>query len=268
MYFLIEKFGIPLGWLLGAATVFLRYAFLSGIAFCIFYVLKRRSWLKYKIQQRFPNQKHIWSEVLHSASTAVVFALMGIGIYFARAAGYTRIYTDINTYGWAYLVLSIALMVILHDTYFYWMHRLMHHPRLFMLLHRVHHHSRNPTPWASLSFHPLEAVLEFGIIPLGICFIPFHPLALFLFTVWSLFFNVTGHLGYELFPKGFVRHPVWKWMNTSTHHNMHHQRSNCNYGLYFNFWDRVMGTNDRRYEAVFESIKSRAAASEPLVNKA
>jgi len=49
-------------------------------------------------------------------------------------------------------------------------------------------------------------------------------------------------------------------MNTSTHHNMHHQRSNCNYGLYFNFWDRVMGTNDSRYELEFERIKERQRA--------
>lgn len=257
MNFLIEKFGIPVGWLLGAIAVFVRYTVLAGTAFLIFYVIKRRSLLKYKIQQRFPDQKHIWSEVLHSAATAVIFAGMGIGVYYARKAGYTQIYTDISRYGWGYFAFSFVFMVVLHDAYFYWMHRLMHHPRLFMLLHRVHHYSRNPTPWASLSFHPLEAVLEFGIIPIAILFVPFHPLALFVFTAWSLFFNVAGHLGYELFPKGFVRHPVWKWMNTSTHHNMHHQRSNCNYGLYFNFWDRVMGTNDSRYEAVFEGIKER-----------
>jgi len=262
MYFLIEKFGIPLGWLLGALTVFLRYAFWAGTAFVIFYGIKRQAWLKYKIQQRFPDQKHIWSEVQHSAYTALVFALMGVGVYFAREAGYTKIYSDIGAYGWWYLLLSFAGLVLLHDTYFYWMHRLMHHPKLFMLLHRVHHQSRNPTPWASLSFHPLEAVLEFGILPIALFVMPMHPLVLLVFSVWTLFFNITGHLGYELFPKGFVRHPIWKWLNTSTHHNMHHQRSNCNYGLYFNFWDRVMGTNDRRYEAVFENIKARQELEE------
>jgi len=260
MYFFIEKFGIPLGGLLGAATVFLRYAFMAGAAFLIFYVVKRRSWLKYKIQQRFPDPKHIWSEVLHSASTALIFALMGICIYCAREAGVTRIYTDVSAYGWGYFAFSFVFMVVLHDTYFYWMHRVMHHPKVFMLTHRVHHNSRNPTPWASLSFQPLEAVLEFGIIPIAILCVPFHPLALLLFAVWSLFFNVTGHLGYELFPKGFVRHPVWKWMNTSTHHNMHHQRANCNYGLYFNFWDRMMETNDSRYEVEFERIKERQSS--------
>ena len=57
------------------------------------------------------------------------------------------------------------------------------------------------------------------------------------------FMNVLGHLGFELYPKGFTTHWLGKWNNTSTHHNMHHKYYNCNYGLYFNIWDRIMGTN-------------------------
>ena len=39
MYFFLEKFGIPLGGLIGAATIFLRYAFMAGVAFFVFYAL-------------------------------------------------------------------------------------------------------------------------------------------------------------------------------------------------------------------------------------
>ena len=39
-------------------------------------------------------------------------------------------------YGWpAYLGLTAA-MIVAHDTYFYWAHRFMHHPRLFRHFHR------------------------------------------------------------------------------------------------------------------------------------
>jgi sterol desaturase/sphingolipid hydroxylase (fatty acid hydroxylase superfamily) len=54
--------------------------------------------------------------------------------------------------------------------------------------------------------------------------------------------NVMGHLGYEIFPKGFINSSIGKWQNTSTNHNIHHQESNYNFGLYFTFWDRIMGT--------------------------
>jgi len=66
--------------------------------------------------------------------------------------------------------------------------------------------------------------------------------------------NVMGHLGYELFPKGFASHRLFKWHNTSTHHNMHHRLVKCNYGLYFNFWDRVMSTNHPAYEESFDQV--------------
>ena len=35
---------------------------------------------------------------------------------------------------------------------------------------------------------------------------------------------------------------------------MHHRLVKCNYGLYFNFWDRVMKTNHPHYE---ESILTK-----------
>src|SRR3546814_2958407 len=47
---------------------------------------------------------------------------------------------------------------LLHDSFFYWTHRLLHRPRWFRLAHAVHHESRPPTAWAAMSFHPIEAV--------------------------------------------------------------------------------------------------------------
>lgn len=252
MFYLIEKFGLLNGYMIGVVAVFLRYALFAGSAFLVFYVLGKQNFSKYKIQQRYPKTARILHEIQHSAYTALVFGLMGVGIYFLKSAGYTSIYTDVKEYGWWYLIGSFFFLTFLHDTYFYWTHRFMHHRNVFPLLHKVHHVSNNPTPWASLSFHPLEAIVEIGIVPIAILFIPFHPLVLFLFAIWSLFFNVMGHLGYELFPKGFVNHPIGRWLNTSTHHNMHHARSNCNYGLYYNFWDTMMGTNAPDYKEKFE----------------
>ena len=30
---------------------------------------------------------------------------------------------------------------------------------------------------------------------------------------------------------------------TATHHQLHHDKYNCNYGLYFRLWDRLLGTD-------------------------
>lgn len=252
MELLIEHFGLGSTWVMGSLLIFLRYVLFAGTAFFAFYVVWKQRFFSKKIQRRFPKTTRIWHEIEHSLVTAIVFMLVLIGIYFLRKAGYTQMYSDVAAYGWGYLIGSFFLLTIIHDTYFYWVHRLMHHPTLFRHLHRVHHVSNNPTPWASFSFHPFESFLEIGILPLVVLVLPLHPIALIAFSIWSLLFNILGHLGYELYPRGFVRHPILKWLNTSTHHNLHHARFNCNYGLYYNFWDRWMQTNAPDYEQQFE----------------
>ncbi len=261
MMYLLEKFGPLLGWALGVVFVFVRYSFFAGSLFLVFYVIWKKKLQKFKIQQKFPDAKKVLHEIQHSVYTVMVFGLLGVGIYALNLRGLTKIYTDIPEYGWGYLVFSFFLLTLIHDTYFYWMHRLIHLPKLFPVFHKVHHIANNPTPWASLCFHPLEALLEIGIVPLTVLIIPLHPMVLLAFATWSLFFNMMGHLGYELFPKGFVEHPIGRWINSSTHHNMHHARSNCNYGLYYNFWDRWMGTNAPDYHATFHKIKEYQQSS-------
>lgn len=257
MQILIEHFGwLPAGFLAGL-IVFLRYALFAGIGYAIFYGWKQGNYLHRKIQQKLPSWKLIRHELSHSLLSAFVFGIVALGIYGLRLLGWSKVYLDVSDFGWAYLVGSFVLLVLLHDTYFYWVHRAMHHPKLFRIFHLVHHRSNNPTPWASLAFHPLEALVEIAIVPLLVVIIPFHPLVLVAFASWSLVWNIVGHLGYELFPAGWVDHPILQWLNTSTHHNMHHKFSKGNYGLYFNWWDHWMGTNHPEYKEQFRTISVR-----------
>lgn len=185
-------------------------------------------------------------------------------IFLKQSADIGRIYHNFGDYPWWYFAFSLVMLVVAHDTYFYWMHRLIHHPRLFAQVHRVHHLSHNPTPFASFSFHPLESALEFAIIPILVLVVPVHTSALFLFTLWSTAFNIMGHCGFEIFPAGFARSAAFCWINTPTHHNLHHQDGRYNYSLYFNCWDRWMGTNHPRYRDQLEEVvrgKSKAAIS-------
>jgi Delta7-sterol 5-desaturase len=44
---------------------------------------------------------------------------------------------------------------------------------------------------------------------------------------------------------------------------MHHRHMGSNYGLYFTFWDRLMGTMALDYEEVFHEVTSRPAPHGP-----
>jgi uncharacterized protein (DUF2147 family) len=137
------------------------------------------------------------------------------------------------------------------------MHRAVHHPALFKHIHLLHHKSVNPSPWTSYSFHLFEGILEAMIAPIILLLIPMHPLALLLFTFAGFAINVYGHLGYEIAPK-WLRHSfLFKIMNTSIHHNMHHSKFKGNYGLYFRIWDRLMKTEHPDYVQEYDAIQKR-----------
>ncbi len=240
-------------------VVFLRYLALAAIAFLIFYMVRREAWRFRRIQHRFPGRTDYWREVSYSIITAFIFAAVGYVVFLTPLEQFTQVYYDIDQYGRGWFWTSVLLMIVVHDTYFYWTHRLMHERKIFPLVHKVHHLSTNPSPWAAMAFHPLEAIIEALVIVVITFAFPVHPLAIGLFLLFMIY-NVYGHLGYELYPKGFSRTAVGRWINTNVNHNLHHQHFRGNYGLYFLFWDRIMGTLQAGYDEHFDKIQSRRPA--------
>jgi len=235
-----------------------RYLLIAGLAFLICYVLLRRVIAAKKIQDRFPARKDYAREIFFSLLTVFIMAFIpALVLGSPEMAKQTKFYMDIDQHSTLYFILAFPLMAIMHDTYFYWMHRLMHHPAVFKIVHLVHHKSTNPSPFAAYAFHPLEAIVEAGIFIVFVFTIPVHLYHLLFFFLFMIMYNVYGHLGWELYPKGFSRHWLGKWINTSVNHNQHHQYFRGNYGLYFLFWDRMMGTIRKDYEERFDEVKSK-----------
>lgn len=223
----------------------LGYFLVAGTAYFIFYRVSNSKLLALKIQKIFPTKRVIKNELYYSLRTIFIWAIGGTLILIAVKNDYTRIYMDISSYGWSYIAFTIVLMVIIHDAYFYWLHRLMHHPKIYKYTHVTHHKFTNPTPWSAFSFGPTEAILQFGIIPLFVFAIPLHWSAITIFILNMTAINVLGHLGFELFSKRYITTWFGKLSNTSTHHNRHHVLMKYNFSLYFIFWDRWMNTEEK-----------------------
>lgn len=239
----------------------IRYGFLAGLAWLLGYVFFKRRWLHRKIVARFPASSEVRREIAYSLLSLVIFSLSaGLTAQLVRQ-GWTQFYWKISDHGWTWFWVSIGATIILHDTWFYWTHRLMHHKRLFPYFHRVHHLSHNPSPWASYAFDPSEAVVQAAIFPLAVLVMPMHPLAFVIFMGWQITFNVIGHTGYEIHPRWLMDSWLGHILNTPTNHAMHHEKLRGNYGLYFNVWDRLMGTNHHDYEARFREVTSRPSAA-------
>lgn len=192
-------------------------------------------------------------EILSSMRTVVVYAFVTLAILVGRETGI--ILLSIENAALTTILWQFAVIVVAHDAYFYWMHRAMHHKRLFRATHLHHHKSRTPTPWTAYSFTTIEAVLEVAFVPIFLLItsqleIAYAAFAILAFIWHQMIRNVMAHAGSELFPAGWVDNPWTSWISTTTHHDLHHSDRN-NYGFYFTWWDRWMGTEHPRYRQEF-----------------
>ncbi|UTA47096.1 sterol desaturase family protein [Simiduia sp. 21SJ11W-1] len=244
-----------MAWLAIFTVDTLRYFAGVGVVLFVLFVLARRWSERRRIQQRRATGADVRREITWSLVTTAVFALVGLFTMRVEQSGYSLIYMEVAERGWVYTVLSVPLVLIVHDAYFYWVHRFMHHPKLFKRFHRLHHLSRTPTSWASYSFAPGEAVVMALFMPLVVVLMPLHVGVIFIFLAVMIVRNAMGHCGVEFHPHWWVDTPL-DALTTPTHHDLHHQKFNGNYALYFTWWDRWMGTELPGYKAAFK----RAAA--------
>ena len=247
-------------WPIIALNDFLRYAIAASLLASILFVF-RRMLAQRRIQDRHAGWKDIRREVTYSLLTIVIFSLVGFGTYFGGQHGLFRLSAEMPTL-WSGLF-DFVVIVLAHDTYFYWAHRTMHHPRLYRHFHRLHHRSVTPTPWTAYSFAPLEAVVEAAFLPLIFLFLESSHIVVFAFTSHMIVRNVIGHAGVELFPKRWLQWPIARLITTTTHHDLHHSGFRWNYGLYFTWWDRLMGTEHPHYrERFLASVANNTANDE------
>jgi sterol desaturase/sphingolipid hydroxylase (fatty acid hydroxylase superfamily) len=235
----------------------LRYVIGAGGTFLVVNVLMRRFLARRQIRSERPGGKQIRWEILASLRTVLIFSLVGFGIALAAQHGLLNVYRDPAALGWPYFALNVVMLIVAHDAWFYWTHRLMHRPRLYRWFHRLHHRSNNPTPWTSYSFDASEALVNAIYLPIALILMPTSVLAAFIFTAHMMLRNAIGHCGYEVFPARADGRPLFDWLTTVTHHDLHHARAGTNFGFYFTFWDRMMGTEDPDYHVRFAGAVGR-----------
>jgi sterol desaturase/sphingolipid hydroxylase (fatty acid hydroxylase superfamily) len=195
--------------------------------------------------------QQIRSEIKNTLIMLIVTAPLTLVIAILYANGATKLTADASTIGWPWIAATFVGLLLFNDAWFYFWHRLFHHPKLFRYVHAVHHKSIDVNPFSSYSFHWFEGlILGAWALPVVLIFPIYLPMLGALHAV-GLANNVMSHLGYEFFPRWLLRVPLLRWMNTSTFHNQHHSSFKGNYALMFRFWDRMLGTELPNYEKAF-----------------
>ena len=229
-----------------------RYFIIAGFFQLFFYQWQKQKWISRRLGKKEVEGKQFKKEVMWSMITAAIFAVTGTATGIVWQKGYTGVYTSVDQYGWFYLPVSLIISMLVHETYYYWLHRWMHKPAVFRIIHKIHHDSNTTSAWTAFSFHPLEALLQAIILPVIIIFLPMHLYVLLLQLTLMTFSSVINHLEIETYPPNFHKHLIGKWIIGATHHSLHHKQFRYNYGLYFTFWDKLTRTESPRFPMLFE----------------
>jgi lathosterol oxidase len=157
---------------------------------------------------------------------------------------YTNLYSDWNKYPAWYIPVSFFLVLFAYDTTFYWGHRVLHRYNWFYkYMHIIHHASKQPNPFTSFSFNPLEICFNYFIFLLVAMAIPMHFEVLKAFFTFNMLFSIYHHTGYEVVPR-----KVNVWLNryvglvTPSYHNIHHSKYKYHFSFVFTYWDKICGT--------------------------
>ena len=234
-----------------------RYLLIAGLFYGIFYIWFPAKWKNRKLSSKNYKPGQFKRELSWSSLTAVIFSVTGTFTILLWQNGYTSVYNDLMAFGWWYLPISLLIVMLIHETYYYWIHRLMHHPKIFRIVHKVHHDSNTTSPFTAFSFHPLEGCLQAIILPVLLILIPMHPLVVILQLTIMTFSSVINHLDIEIYPDNFHKHFIGKWLIGATHHSLHHKQFRYNYGLYFTIWDKWKKTESPAYKELFEEKTKR-----------
>ena len=223
-----------------------RYVVFALLAWLLLHVLLRKR-LAHRLVGDWPRRPDLLREISYSIATVGVFAAIASLVLALVVSGHAEIYMDPRKYGLAWLVLSLPLLVIWHDTYFYWTHCLLHTRWLLRRVHFVHHRSRHPSPFAAYAFHPVEALLNGLVMLLALLLVPLNGYVLVTFGILEMMRAAYSHATVETMPRGFARHWFWGRFVTTTHHHLHHEAVRGNYALWFTWWDRWCATERADY---------------------
>jgi sterol desaturase/sphingolipid hydroxylase (fatty acid hydroxylase superfamily) len=197
-----------------------------------------------KIQARRESREQIRRDLHQSLRSLALIAVMFGAGYWA----YARMGWGIRAASPSVLSIAVSFIVsmLLFDTWFYWLHRLIHSRWLFRTVHLWHHRTSAPEVWSNNSDLLLDTLFLQSYWLAAHFLIPIAPAVLAAHKLYDQFTGAMGHCGYE--HAGRIAWPPSPILSV-THHDQHHRFAACNYATHFSLWDRMLGTLHPSHDA-------------------
>ncbi|HPE25749.1 MAG TPA: sterol desaturase family protein [Albidovulum sp.] len=261
------------GWILWLHLVNSGGIFLLFGSIEFFYYVKRKQENRFKYNHKFPSEQPsdvFWFKSQNLDNFLRTF-LISIPLWtlieaftlWCFANGYA-LWLGPDTH-WLWLAVLILLVPAIHEVHFFCGHWLIHQGVLYKWIHSIHHNSINPSPWSSMSMHPVEAAFFFSEMMWHLL-IPSNPFVA-LFQVTSTAYGaVVGHIGFDRLEmtdkNGVVTHAYT--------HYLHHKYFEVNYGgdglvpldKWFGTWHDGTKAADEQMKERFRKKKERVKAKQ------
>jgi sterol desaturase/sphingolipid hydroxylase (fatty acid hydroxylase superfamily) len=256
------------GWALrlyavNALAIFVMYGSVE-----LFYYVKRKQGTRFKYNAKFPaespsdvfwfksqNIDNFLRTFFFSVPLWTVVEVVFLWCFASGRAPWLR-WSDHPVY----LALLVLVAPAIHEVHFFCIHRLIHTPLLYKWVHSVHHNSVNPSPWSSLSMHPVEGFL-YHAVAFWHLVIPSNPIVALFQLHLAGFGAINGHIGFEkleLAKNSTLDSHAWA-------HYLHHKYFEVNYGgdglipldKWLGTWHDGTKDGETRMQARFQKKKAR-----------
>lgn len=232
-------------WIVRLFVVNCLAVFLFYGAFELQLYIRRTQGTRFKYNPKFPAdhrskaflfERQTLDAMIRAFGTGVpIWTAFQVLVLHAQAAGYVPS-LDFADHP-VYLVCLMLVLPLIHEAHFFLIHRLIHIPLLYRWVHCVHHRSVNPSPWSSLSMHPMEHILYFATAAYHLI-LPSNPILVIYQLHMAGFGAVVGHVGFDK-----VEVTAEKAIDSHAFaHYLHHKYFEVNYGDGLVPFDKWFGT--------------------------
>jgi sterol desaturase/sphingolipid hydroxylase (fatty acid hydroxylase superfamily) len=246
-----------------SAAIFVMYGSIE-----LFYYVRRKQGSRFKYNAKFPAEQPsdvFWFKSQNIDNFIRTF-LSGITMW--TAVEVLLLWAFANGYapwiGWSenpiYLAALVLVAPAIHEVHFFIIHRAIHWPPLYKYIHSVHHNSVNPSPWSSLSMHPVETFI-YHADAFWHLIIPSNPIVALFQLHMAGFGAVNGHIGFD-------KLEITKGSSVDSHayaHYLHHKYFEVNYGgdglvpldKWFGTWHDGSAEGEAQMDARFKKKRDR-----------
>lgn len=219
-------------------TPFVLLLILAEIAWCV--------WRK--------NGYYEFQDSIASLGTAIINQCVNVAVSFLWLPALAWLYAH-STWKLEATPLNAVLLFLGVDFLFYWFHRFGHRTNIGWAAHMPHHSTEEMNYAVALRASVTQRFFSFFF---------YWPLALVGFAPEWVVAMVAFHLVLQLLPHTRVvtklPHFIESWMNTPSHHRVHHARNDRyldkNYGGFLIVWDKLFGTFEPETEVCSYGVTS------------